>query len=298
MKKSTILAVALFLSSHSLWAAGDGVRDMFASPYFYGGLGLFIFLAFTFFILRHAFAVMKEATLKAQGRWEEYQEKQVEEEGALMRSLTAAVPVEDEESILTDHDYDGIQELDNRLPPWWLWGFYISIAFAVVYMVHYHVTGNGLSSAEELELANQEWQAELDAKMASGAIVELNPDSLEVLTDQASLDYGRSILNGGCTSCHGNNGAGGSGPNLTDEYWIHGGDISSIFTTIKYGVIEKGMLPWKGQYTDEKIHKIASYILSLQGTNPSDGKAPQGELWVPDAEEPEILSEETPETEE
>ena len=80
MKKSTILAVALFLSSHSLWAAGDGVRDMFASPYFYGGLGLFIFLAFTFFILRHAFAVMKEATLKAQGRWEEYQEKQVEEE--------------------------------------------------------------------------------------------------------------------------------------------------------------------------------------------------------------------------
>ncbi|NVK05807.1 MAG: c-type cytochrome [Flavobacteriia bacterium] len=297
MKKTTVLAVVLILSSHSTWAAGEGVRDMFASPYFYIGLGLFIFLAFTFFILRYAFATMKEATLKAQGRWEEYQEKQVEEEGALLRSLTAAVPVEEEESILTDHDYDGIQELDNRLPPWWLWGFYISIAFAIGYMVHFHVTGNGLSSQEELELAYEEWNAELEAKMASGAIVELNPDSLQVLTDQASLDYGRSILNGGCTSCHGNNGAGASGPNLTDEYWIHGGDLASVFTTIKYGVPEKGMLAWKSSYTDEKIHKIASYILSLQGTNPSDGKAPQGELWVPETQEEAPLAE-TPETEE
>lgn len=280
MRKSTsIFIILLFMSKYSFGASGDWVKDMFGSPLFWLGLGVFIILSFTFFVLRHAFRVMKEVTLKAQGRWEEVQEK--ESESNLMRTLTAAVPVEEEEDILTDHNYDGIQELDNRLPPWWLWGFYISIVFAVVYMIRFHVTGDGMSSHEELQAEYAEWEAEQEAKLQSGAIVKLDPATLEPLTDEASLAYGEQVLNGVCSSCHNPGGAGSSSaPNLTDEYWLHGGSLENVFTTIKEGVPGTAMAPWGKSFTDEKIHKIASYVLSLQGSNPPNAKEPEGELWV------------------
>ncbi|MBX2814502.1 MAG: c-type cytochrome [Saprospiraceae bacterium] len=201
--------------------------------------------------------------------------------------LSDAVPVEKEKDILFDHTYDGIQELDNNLPPWWLYGFYGTIVIAVLYMGYYHVLGYGPSSLEEYEaevaLAEEQVQ-EFLSKQAN--LVDEN--SVALLTDQAALESGQLLFNVNCVACHLESGGsmpGGVGPNLTDEYWLHGGSLSDVFKTIKYGVPEKGMISWQGQLRPRQMQEVASYIMSLQGTNPANAKEPQGELYVPEATE-------------
>lgn len=195
--------------------------------------------------------------------------------------LTQVVPVRKEEKILLNHEYDGIRELDNVLPPWWLALFYITIAMSVAYMGYYHVFDYGLDSAEEYEASMQQ------AQEAILAYIESQPDMIDEtnvnqLVDDMDLVTGASIFQTQCTPCHGQYAEGNSiGPNLTDEYWIHGGSIQDVFRTIKYGVPEKGMIAWSSQLRAADIQKVASYILSLQGSNPPDAKAPQGELWSP-----------------
>ena len=192
---------------------------------------------------------------------------------------TKAVPLDREKDVLLDHDYDGIQELDNSLPPWWLAMFYISIVIGVVYMGYYHWGGDGLSSSEEYELSMVQAEQEIKAYRASlGETID--ETNVTVLTDQAALDLGKTLYNANCVACHGLAGEGGVGPNLTDEYWIHGGDIQSIFSTIKYGVVEKGMISWKSQLRPADMQKISSYILTFQGTNPPNAKEPQGEKYM------------------
>lgn len=197
---------------------------------------------------------------------------------------TNAVPIDREKDVLLDHNYDGIQELDNSLPPWWLAMFYITIAIGVVYMGYYHWGGEGLSSSEEYELSMVQAEKEIKAYRASlGETID--ETNVTVLTDQAALDLGKTLYNANCVACHGLAGEGGVGPNLTDEYWIHGGDIQSIFSTIKYGVIEKGMISWKSQLRPVDMQKISSYILTFQGTSPPNGKEPQGEKYIPESSE-------------
>jgi cytochrome c oxidase cbb3-type subunit 3 len=197
---------------------------------------------------------------------------------------TNAVPIDREKDVLLDHNYDGIQELDNSLPPWWLAMFYITIAIGVVYMGYYHWSGEGLSSSEEYELSMVQAEKEIKAYRASlGETID--ETNVTVLTDQAALDLGKTLYNANCVACHGLAGEGGVGPNLTDEYWIHGGDIQSIFSTIKYGVIEKGMISWKSQLRPVDMQKISSYILTFQGTSPPNGKEPQGEKYIPESSE-------------
>lgn len=195
--------------------------------------------------------------------------------------LTKAVPVEREAEVETDHVYDGIRELDNRLPPWWLWGFYASIVFAFVYLILYHVSGTR-------PLPAQEYQAELDeaaADKAAFAATQTNAvdeTNVELLTDAASLGEGEKTFKLYCSPCHGESGGsmpGGVGPNLTDDYWLHGGAITDIFKTIKYGVPAKGMVSWEAQLNPTKMQQVASYIKSLHGTNPENAKEPQGDLW-------------------
>lgn len=195
------------------------------------------------------------------------------------KAWTKAVPLDHEKDVLLDHNYDGIQELDNSLPPWWLAMFYITIAIGVVYMGYYHLGGNGLSSAEEYELSMVQAEEEIKAYRASlGETID--ETNVTVLTDPSALDLGKTLYNANCVACHGIAGEGGVGPNLTDEYWIHGGDIQSIFSTIKYGVVEKGMISWKSQLRPADMQKISSYILTFQGTNPPNGKKPQGEKYI------------------
>ena len=280
----------------------------------------------------------------------------------------------DEKDVLMDHDYDGIQELDNDLPPWWLWLFYITIAWAVIYMIHYHVlrtgdsqiteyhkemdpnwtpaqdarqAGSGLfyhspfynskgdmtprlrqerklaelkaaeekaklaaadkgeesatgsaditslsfdellkaamrkadpANLEKLQTAFPEIYASLDQKPAEGAGSSKPAEpKIEALTDAASLGEGKAIYTKNCASCHGNEGQGGIGPNFTDDYWLHGAGMNNVVHTINNGVPAKGMISWKPILKEDEILKVASYILSLHGTNPPNPKKPQGD---------------------
>jgi len=192
----------------------------------------------------------------------------------------SAVPVEREADVMLDHDYDGIRELDNSLPPWWKYGFYLTIVFACVYFFHYTAGGSGLSQREE-------YQAEMDAAqkqkelLAVSAPSAVDENTVTALTDDASLANGRKIFVQNCVTCHGANAEGLAGPNLTDKYWLHGGGIKNIFSTVKNGVISKGMVKWDGILKPQEIHEVASYVLSLQ-QHPVAGKEPQGDMYNPD----------------
>lgn len=193
-------------------------------------------------------------------------------------ALNDAVPVEREGEIMMDHEYDGIRELDNNLPPWWIWGFYFTIAFAGVYLTYYHITGKGDLQIAEYNKEMEEGKLLKEAFLAkSGAKVDEN--TVVAFTEAAQLDKGKETFKTYCAACHGQAGEGGVGPNFTDEYWINGGGIKNIFKTVKYGVPAKGMIAWEAQLTPVQLQEVASYILTLKGTNPANPKEPQGELW-------------------
>jgi cytochrome c oxidase cbb3-type subunit 3 len=195
------------------------------------------------------------------------------------RTLGYDVALENEETILLHHDYDGIRELDNSLPPWWKWGFYFTIGFAVIYLFVYWFASDWSSTGEyqeemaEAEIIKQEYLARV-ANL-------VNEENVTVLTAQADLNTGKGIYTTNCALCHGQMGEGVAGPNLTDQYWIHGGSINDVFSTIKYGVEAKGMRAWQDALKPQEMQQVASYIMSLQGTNPPNALDPQGELYVP-----------------
>lgn len=173
---------------------------------------------------------------------------------------------------LLSHDSDGIQEYDNDLPKWWLYLFYFTIVWAGVYVVYFHFTGH-LSQRAQLdqELAQQ--------KLAPPIAGTDEKQDWGVLTaDAARRERGKAIWVGKCVACHGAEGQGGIGPNLTDNYWLHGGSPAKIVKTITDGVPEKGMLPWKTLLKKEEILDATVFVLSLKGTQPPNPKAPQGEL--------------------
>jgi len=274
---------------------------------------------------------------------------------------------ENEQDLLLDHNYDGIRELDNKLPSWWLYLFYITIIWGIGYLIYYHVLGIGDSSySEYMKELDSNWTAPpakagfsleyhspfyaktdltplrqlenaLKAKAAarlaasvekagestvstlnfdqlilaamkiskpedldklkiafpdiwkqfesenSGSISAGQPEPEEPavqiapLTDQASLSEGKTIFETNCATCHGNNGEGGIGPNLTDDYYLHGEGMTNTVHTITNGVPVKGMISWRGILKEDQIKKVASYIQTLYGSNPPNAKAPQGE---------------------
>lgn len=193
----------------------------------------------------------------------------------LSQKLTRAAPIEKEEEILLDHSYDGIRELDNYLPPWWKWLFYGTIVWAVGYLIVYHVINI-------LPLSEAEYLAEVErvqAMRATREVVEIDEANLVYTPDDAIIKRGQEIFTSNCASCHRNDGGGGIGPNLTDDYWIHGGSLSNIFATIKNGVPEKGMISWAPILKPEEIRDASFFVMALRGTNVADGKEPQGELY-------------------
>ena len=206
-------------------------------------------------------------------------------EDTLMKSLTDAVPVEEEASIMLDHDYDGIKELDNNLPPWWKYGFYLTIVFALVYLYMYHVDGSAdLQTVEyEKEMAKAKTEIEEYMKTAANKVDENTVTYLAEAKDQAA---GKDAYLASCAACHGRAGEGGVGPNLTDAYWLHGGSIKDVFKSIKYGWPEKGMKSWKEDLSPMQIAQVTSYLISLKGSNPANGKAPQGDLYTEGTEAP------------
>lgn len=193
-----------------------------------------------------------------------------------------AVPIDREEEILSHHDFDGIRELDNRLPPWWVNMFILTVIWAGIYMYYYHWGGNGPSSSEEYKIEMEQAKKQQAVALA-GKANAVDESNVVALTESSALGEGELIFKNTCAACHGQKGEGTVGPNMTDEYWIHGGGIKNIFKTIKYGVPDKGMISWQSQLKPADMQKVASYILTLKGTNPPNPKAPQGTIWKEDA---------------
>ena len=197
----------------------------------------------------------------------------------LMNALTKSQPIENEEQLLLAHDYDGIKELDNTLPPWWVYLFYGCICFGIVYLVRFEIMGG---DNQEMELKNEMAQAKIDvADYLKTAPDLMDEKTVTLLTDPAELKIGKSIYITNCVVCHRADAGGQIGPNLTDNNWILGGGIKNVFHTINNGGRDgKGMISWKATLKPKEIQKVSSYVLSLQGTNPIDPKAPDGEVWV------------------
>lgn len=191
--------------------------------------------------------------------------------------LTDAVPLDQEETVETDHEYDGIRELDNNLPPWWKYGFYLSIAVAVLYLINYHVLKTGDLQIAEYERTMEEEQAKVDAYLISQAL-NVDENSVVMLTEEADLSRGKGLFMKYCKVCHGANGEGLVGPNMTDDYWIYGNDIKNIFTTVKYGA-KNGMKSWKDELNPVQMQQVSSYIKTLQATDPPNQKEPQGDKY-------------------
>jgi len=199
----------------------------------------------------------------------------------MMKALTKSEPIENEANLLLDHDYDGIKELDNNLPPWWIYLFYICIGFAAVYLIRFELMGG---DNQEMELQKEMAQAQIEVEEYQKNAPDLMDEkSVTLLTDAGALDKGKAIFTENCVACHRADGGGQIGPNLTDPNWILGGGIKNVFHTITNGGRDgKGMVAWKETLKPKEIQLVASYVLSLQGSNPKDPKAPDGDVWVDD----------------
>ena len=187
----------------------------------------------------------------------------------------------DDNAGLLDHEYDGIRELDNVLPPWWLWLFYGTVIWGVIYLVNVHVIGVWPDQTTAYKAEMTEAQAEIDAFLSAQAS-QVDERNVALMTDAGTLASGAALFKQNCATCHGQLGEGTAGPNLTDAYWLHGGGIKDVFTVIKYGVSGKAMKAWNTDLKPTEMQAVANFILSLQGTNPPNPKAPEGDLWKGD----------------
>jgi cytochrome c oxidase cbb3-type subunit 3 len=195
--------------------------------------------------------------------------------------INALSPVEKEHDLDTGHNFDGIRELDNHLPPWWTGLFYATVIWGVIYLVVYHITDSFPLSGGEYQNELAEAERNARALQASRPAEVIDADGLEYKQDEEILERGRAVFASSmCSSCHRNDGGGNAiGPNLTDEYWIHGGSIRNIYSSINGGIIEKGMPAWGKTMSPRDVRDVAFFVMSLKGSNPPNAKAPQGELY-------------------
>ena len=194
----------------------------------------------------------------------------------------------EEKDMMLDHNYDGIVELDNKMPPWLANFFYVTIAFGIVYFTYYTVLGVGQTQLEEYEEEQRIAAIQIEAYKATAAS-SIDENTVVFDDTPAALASGKSIYAANCAACHAQDGGGGVGPNFTDEYWLHGGSIQDIFKVVKYGVPEKGMIPWQDQLSPEQMQQVASYIKTLVGTTPANPKEPQGDLFTEEEAAPEVV---------
>lgn len=300
MKNKTLITISVLFFGLSGISPLLGQDAGGADPHFYDrlmGNGLLLFAAavvigavLAIFHLLNVVVKMQQLQIYQENGLDDYLEAVKAPKEPLWRRLyrkwTNVVPVEKEQDIMFDHAYDGIRELDNSLPPWWVAMFYISIIVGVVYFSYYHIFQYGPSSAEAYEMEMQQAEEDIKAFMATQAD-QIDENNVTLLSEENQLAIGKSIYDANCLVCHGAQGEGGVGPNFADAYWIHGGSINDLFRTIKYGVPEKGMIAWSSQLRPSEMQQVASFILGMQGTNPPNQKAPQGELYKADAAQPE-----------
>lgn len=278
---AVITGLLLMLSASVMAQDNSGsLQPVAANPQTFGGLSAFVFYFMISVILVELLVILvliyNIRTLLRADRTEMAEAGASFSLRAWWGRMNKFKPVEQEADIALDHEYDGIRELDNRLPPWWLYGFYVTIIFSVIYLWRYHVSYSAPLSTEEYELSVEKAERQVKAYLAQkGETVDEN--TVTVSVDAGDLAEGKKIYVAACVACHKDDGGGMVGPNLTDDYWLHGGDIKSIFKTIKYGI--NAMPQWQTSYSNKQIAQVASYVVSLHGTNPAGAKAAEGELY-------------------
>ncbi len=258
---------------------------------FYMNLLLVVFIVTALFLLWFAFTLLKAFQVMA-GELsnpaplarpeaepiQEYADWKAAEKArpGIWEKLLSLRPLHEEKDMTLEHEFDGITELDNPTPPWFNWMFAASIIFAIGYFMTYEVFSWGPDQIQEYKAEMQTAKLERDAFLATSA-GNVDENSVKESKEPAVLSAGKAVYDANCTACHGDKLQGLVGPNLTDEYWLHGGQVNKVFKTIKYGVPEKGMISWEKTLTPKQIADVANYILSLKGSNPPGAKAPQGE---------------------
>jgi len=295
MKKIKLATLSLILSS-TVYAADEKAVAVSTGP----GLGLsqsemliVILMIFAFVLLfvsitlLNAFKVMYREQLNPTPYSAPVKEpvldyetwlSQKKSKTSVWEKLLSLKPIEQEKDLEIDHAYDGIKELNNPVPAWFNVLFFGTMIFAAGYLFYYHIGGYG-------DLQDQEYVNEMvKAQQEKAAFLEkssntIDENSVKFDNTQTVLEEGRGIFNSNCAVCHGDKGQGIIGPNLTDEFWLHGGGINNIFKTIKYGVPDKGMISWEKNLSPKQISAVSNFIMSLKDTKPAGAKAPQGEKY-------------------
>lgn len=297
MKKINLLFLSLLLSTTAFAADAKTAEVVTPSQ---PGLGLsqsellivllLLFVTILLFVsltLLNAFKVMYQEQLNPTPYTEPVKEpvldydawlKQQPAKPSIWIKLLSLRPIEEEKNLVIDHAYDGIKELNNPVPAWFNFLFFGTMIFAAAYLFYYHIGGYGDLQDKEYEKEMEKAQVEKAAYLEKSANT-IDENSVKFDNTPALLTDGKTIFTSNCVVCHGDKGQGIIGPNLTDEYWLHGGGINNVFKTIKYGVPEKGMISWEKNLNPKQISAVANFILSLKGTNPAGAKAPQGEKY-------------------
>jgi cytochrome c oxidase cbb3-type subunit 3 len=301
---AAVLITLLLLSSSSLFAqtgaapadaaatttAGQTIGGMTASTFYVMATVIFLELFIIIALLINIKFLLKAEKDKLVAETQPVSEEVKKNQLSWWDKFNSFRPSSQEADLDLGHDYDGIRELNNRLPKWWLYGFYLTIIVGCIYLYRFHIAHTGPSSKQEFEtsVANAEIKVKEYLKMKGENVDE---NSITFLSAKEDLEAGKAIFikDGFCATCHGKDGSGtingvpGVGPNLTDDYWIHGGSIKNIFTTIKYGVSGKGMQEWESKLSPKELAQVASYVKSLKGSNPPNPKAPDGPLYKEEA---------------
>ncbi|MFZ9387952.1 MAG: cbb3-type cytochrome c oxidase N-terminal domain-containing protein [Chitinophagaceae bacterium] len=292
--KSAVMTILLLLFSAVLFAQNPATATSPASKTIAGMDKTAFYLMVSVIFLELLIIMVMLLNIKLLLRKEkarpavEEEEVVTEEEKANRLSwwdrFNALRPVSQEAELDLGHEYDGIRELNNRLPPWWLYGFYGTVLFAVIYLWRFEVSHSGPSSKEEYEasVARAEIRVQEYLK-AQGESVDEN--TVKMLDSPEDLAAGKAIFTdpSKCPACHNPDGGGNAvGPNLTDDYWLYGGGIKDIFKIIKYGT-SKGMRSWKDDLSPKQMAQVSSYVKSLKGTKPANPKEPQGDLYQEEA---------------
>lgn len=289
--KIAILVIGLFGINGNAMAQTEEAVASVAKAANYGGMSQLQFyllsgvimlevivILFLAFMARRTYRALmgldeeKVAEAKEASRWVEWW-NQLDQ-----KFFTKAIPVEQEADVMLDHDYDGIRELDNALPPWWKYGFYVTVVVAFIYMFYFHIFGTGMNPDQEYaaEMAEGRKQEEIYKAKTKDQVDENNI----TLADASGIAAGKALYNQSCVACHAADGGGGIGPNLTDNNWIHGGSLNDIYKTIKLGYPEKGMQSWQSVYSPIQMKNLTSFVKSLKGTKPANPKEAQGELFA------------------
>jgi cytochrome c oxidase cbb3-type subunit 3 len=282
--KKNILLFALLLTTAPAWAEdGNLIPGELMNYIGYGAIAaLLILFGVVMLLLLRTFKILTRIILKSEGYSEEQALAEIKQTKSPKKpktdvwiKLMSLRPLSEEKNMIMEHEYDGIQELDNPTPAWFMYLFYGSIIFAVGYLLNYHVFHTGQLQYEEYR--TEVAQADLaKAAFLSKAANRVDENTVKLVTDPAVLSAGQVVFKQNCAPCHGEHAQGVVGPNLTDDYWLHGDKIADLFKTIKYGVPAKGMPTWEKQLSPKQISDVANYVKSLHDTNPAGAKEPQG----------------------